>query len=372
MVTWLRRMWRVILVFAAVVGGAAERRVQSEAELRDAVRALQAGDVLKLAPGAYAGRLYVRGVSNLTVCAADSSRPPIIQGGETGWQFSMCPGLVVRALEFRGQKINGLNIDDGGPANPPVSDVLLEGVRVREVRPGGNYDGIKLSGLQHVMIRECVIEGWGGQAIDLVGCDDVLIRDCDIIGRPSNGAAAGIQIKGGSRRVVVERCRLVEAGQRPLNIGGSTGREFFRPASATWEAREVVVRDCRIEGGLCAVAFVGADSARFENNIVLFPRRWVFRILQETRDPQFLRCGNVRIADNRIVFRRADLREEVNIGPGTAPETFRFERNWWFAEDRPEDSLPRLPVPEHDGVYGRDPRREVPAAQERGRDEVKE
>ncbi|MBI5802852.1 MAG: hypothetical protein HZA92_19290 [Verrucomicrobia bacterium] len=50
------------------------------------------------------------------------------------------------------------------------------------------------------------------------------------------------------------------------------------------------------------------------------------------------------------------MREMVNVGGGTAPETFRFESNQWFAEDRPTASKPRLPVAEKDGIYGRDPR----------------
>jgi hypothetical protein len=50
------------------------------------------------------------------------------------------------------------------------------------------------------------------------------------------------------------------------------------------------------------------------------------------------------------------VQSEVNIGPGTAPESFRFEKNRWFAEDRPNASKPRLPVEEKDGAYDSDPR----------------
>jgi hypothetical protein len=67
-------------------------------------------------------------------------------------------------------------------------------------------------------------------------------------------------------------------------------------------------------------------------------------------------CRNGRFEHNLIVFRRSDLRTYVNIGPDTAPETFRFSNNFWYCEDRPEASKPQLPVPEQDGVYGRDPR----------------
>lgn len=365
---WEVRGWRkprlpYICVFVglgwAVASLATVRFVETADQLRRVSRELTHGDTVRIAPGVYRGGLYTRGVSNLTITATDVSRRPVIEGGDTGWHFSRCPGLVLRDLDFRGQQVNGLNIDDGGPGNPLVERTWIERVQVREVRGGGNHDGMKLSGLRDVVIQACVVEGWGGQAVDLVGCHDVVVTNCRLIGHATDRPSAGIQIKGGSSRVVVDRCRFTHAGERPLNIGGSTGRIFFRPADATWEAREVTVRNCWIDGGICAVAFVGVDGAVFEGNVVLFPRRWIIRILQETEAPEFLRCRNVVVRDNWIVFRRADLREEVNVGPRTAPESFRFERNWWFAEDQPERSRPRLPVEEQEGVYGRDPRADL-------------
>ncbi len=76
-------------------------------------------------------------------------------------------------------------------------------------------------------------------------------------------------------------------------------------------------------------------------------------MLQETRAEGFPPCRNVVISGNRFVFQRAKVREELNIGPGTAPETFRFQNNRWFAEDKPEASRPKLPVEETGGVYGK-------------------
>jgi hypothetical protein len=57
-----------------------------------------------------------------------------------------------------------------------------------------------------------------------------------------------------------------------------------------------------------------------------------------------------------IVFRRSGLRSEVNVGDATAPETFRFERNWWFAEDAPQRSRPTLPGVVVGDVHGRNPK----------------
>lgn len=330
--------------------------VRDAAQLRAALGALKPGTTLRIGPGEYPGGQSVSGVERLTVEALDAKNPPHFKGGAGAWHFSRCDGLTVRHLRVSGQRANGLNLDDGGQLARPVRGVTLEGIEVSDIGAQGNHDAIKVSGLTGLTVRDCVITGWGGQGIDLVGCHQTLITGCRFTGKPGFSASAGVQIKGGSSDVTVEKCRFTNAGERALNIGGSTGLPYFRPTDARHEAARVIARDNVIEGSLCAAAFVGVDGAEFTGNTVLFPERWVFRILQETTDARFVPSRNGVVKSNRIVFRAAQVREVVNVGGGTAPETFRFEGNQWFAEDRPAASKPRLPVAEKDGVYGRDPR----------------
>ena len=47
---------------------------------------------------------------------------------------------------------------------------------------------------------------------------------------------------------------------------------------------------------------------------------------------------------NLVYFERADLSTYVNIGPDTAPETFTFANNLWYARDNPAQSEPSLPA----------------------------
>lgn len=330
--------------------------VRDPAQLRAALGSLKPGTTLKIGPGEYPGGHTVRGVERLTVEALDPKNPPHFKGGSGGWHFSRCDGLTVRHLRVSGQRAGGLNFDDGGQAAKLVRSITVEHVEISDIGPQGNHDGIKGSGLTGLTIRNCTIAGWGGQGIDLVGCHQSLITGCKFIGKPGFSATAGVQAKGGSSDVTVEKCQFLKAGERAINVGGSTGLPFFRPADARHEATRIVVRDNVIEGSLCAAAFVGADGAEFTGNTILFPDKWVFRVLQETKGDRFVPCRNVLIKDNRIVFRRAQVQVEVNIGGGTAPETFRFEGNRWFAEDRPAASKPRLPAVEKDDIYGRDPR----------------
>jgi len=342
------------LVGQVAVGG--EITVRDARELRSVLGKLQPGTVLRIAPGEYPGDHHVSGIENLTIEALDEQHPPLFQGGAAAWQFSRCDGLTLRHLKITGQRNNGLNLDDGGRLDQPVTGITLERLEISDIGPRGNHDGIKCSGLERLTIRDCVITGWGGQGIDLVGCHRSSIIGCQFIGKPGFSATAGVQMKGGSSDIVVERCRFDNAGERPLNIGGSTGLAYFRPAGAQHEAARIIVRQNTISGSPCAAAFVGVDGAEFTGNTIRYPTKWIFRILQETNLPGFVPCREVQIRDNSITFRRADVQVEFNIGAGTAPETFRFSGNQWFASDKPAASRPNLPVAEENGVYGKPPK----------------
>jgi hypothetical protein len=349
-------MKTALFLLCAGFAAADEIIVRGNGSLHDALRALKPGDVIKIAPGDYTGGHHVSGIEKLTLEALDPKNPPHFQGGETAFQFSRCNDLTLRNLRLSGQSINGINLDDGGRLDQPVTGITLEGLDIRDIGPKGNHDAIKCSGLDQLTIRDCTIHGWGGQGIDFVGCHHSIITSCRFEGKEGFTASAAIQLKGGTSDVVVENCRFKNAGERPINLGGSTGLPFFRPQGAKHEAARLTVRDNIIEGSSCAAAFVGVDGAEFSSNTILFPTRWIFRILQETREPGFVPCRNVLIKDNKIVFRRSEVRTDINIGEGTLPETFRFETNQWFAEDSPERSKPRLPVVEVNGGHGKEPR----------------
>jgi hypothetical protein len=201
--------------------------VRTANELRDALKSIKPGTVLRLAPGEYGSGYHVRDVSDLTIEGTSSNDPPTFTGGNVSIQFSNCSGLSVRHLSIRGQRDNGLNLDDGGGAQRPRG-ITIEDVSIAEIGPKGNHDGIKCSGLEDLTIRNCELKGWGGQGVDLVGCHKVLISGCTLRGVDGFSASAGIQIKGGSSKVTIEGCTLIEAGERPINAGGSTGADFFR------------------------------------------------------------------------------------------------------------------------------------------------
>jgi len=119
------------------------------------------------------------------------------------------------------------------------------------------------------------------------------------------------------------------------------------------EAWGITVEGNLFIGSTAPIAFVGVDGAVVRFNTLYRPRRWALRILQETRSEGFVPSRNGVFASNLIVFRSDEwVSGGVNIGPATAPETFRFERNAGYCLDRPEASPLLLSTPEVEGVYG--------------------
>ncbi len=334
-------------------------RVRNREEFSQALREAQAGRTILLAAGAYRGGLSRRGPQGteqrpIVIAGEDPARPPVIEGGGSGLHLSSPENVVLRDLVFAGAAANGLNLDDGGSPTTPARGIVLQNLAVRDVGPVGNRDGIKLSGVQDFRVENCRIQRWGssGSGIDMVGCRGGLVQGCTFA-EASGDSANGVQTKGGSRDIVIRRCRFEHPGGRGVNVGGSTGLAYFRPEPQGFEAKNITVEDCVFLGGLSAVALVGVDGALIQHNTIFRPRRWAIRILQENIDPQFVACRQGRFLRNVIAFRADECREVVNIGGQTAPETFEFAGNVWCCLDRPEETRRRvrLPVRETQGRY---------------------
>ncbi len=352
--------------FNVATAPAADTLVRNAEQFRQVVAAAKPGARILLAPGNYSGGFYfsnLQGETNrpIILAAADPAHPPVFQG-PTGIHFSRPAFLELHDLIISNATINGLNIDDGGALDGPAHHVVLRRLRVSDVGPGGNRDCIKLSGLVDFRIENCTIERWGtggGSGIDMVGCHRGIIES-NIFRHTDSVGSTGVQAKGGTSQIAVRRNRFENAGGRAVNIGGSTGLQFFRPplvpGQPHFEAGDIRVEGNTFIGGGAPVAFIGVDGAVVRFNTIYHPRRWALRILQENRSPGFLPARNCLFTDNIVAFDARDWSEGgVNIGSGTAPQIFTFARNWWYCLNDPARSHPRLPVQEVAGIYGQPP-----------------
>lgn len=342
---------------------AGEIKAGDMAGFRQAAASAKPGTTILLEGGSYKGGAHLRGLKGeegrpIIIAAADLENPPVFQESGTGLHLVSPAFVELRGLSFAKLAHNGLNIDDTG--GEPAHHVVLRGLRIREVGEKGNEDAIKLSGVQDFQVTDCTVERWGsggGSGVDMVGCHRGLIEK-SVFRDVAEGASNGVQCKGGSTSITIRGNRFENAGARSVNIGGSTGRAFFRPPikpeGGNAEARDVTVEGNVFVGSMAPAAFVGVDGAVVRFNTFEKPGRWALRILQENQAKDFVPCRNGAFTDNVIVFSSGQWASGgVNIGGGTEPETFTFARNWWLCEDDPGRSQPRLPVAETDGVYGR-------------------
>ena len=349
--------------------------VSTRNELIAAVNAADPGDTILVAPGEYRGRLFFGGVRGeagapITIAAADPGDRPVFTGTGSGSivQFSRVSHLTLRNLTFAGRTSNGLNIDDGGAENPPSTDVMLEGLHVRDIG-SGNRDGIKLSGVDRVTVRGARIERWGtgGSAIDMVGVHDAVVEASLFRHNTSSDRGSvygnGVQAKGGSSDVLIRGNRFEHAGARAVQIGGLTGAKFFRTPDGgppTFEAADVTVEHNVIVGSQAAVAFVGSVGGTVRFNTIYRPGRWVFRILQENRKEGFTPASG-GLVERNIVVTDSRLATEVNIGSGTDSGSFAFTDNWFFHARQPS-RRPNLPGTVAGNVTGVDPQLRDPAS----------
>ena len=331
-------------------------RVKDSSEFRKALGKLKPGTTLLLEPGIYSGGVDLRDVSGtrelrIVIRGTDPDNPPVFEGGRQAIHLANCSYVTLSNLKAKGFPTNGINIDDGGSFETPAHHIVLENVTIVETGPAGNHDALKMSGVDHFVVRKCRFEGWGGSGIDMVGCHHGIVEDCIFTGRPGFSQSNGVQLKGGTEDVLVQCCFFKNAGQRSVNVGGSTGLQFFRPEVRDYEARNITIAGNRFVGSLSPIAWVTSDGGHIHHNTIVIPDKWVLRILQESQDTQFRPCHDGVFERNLIIF-DSKIQTFVNVGPGTSPETFAFRRNAWHDMDRYRE--PSLPGPETEGVYLRD------------------
>lgn len=339
------------------------------ATIQAAAKFATPGMAIRLGPGVHRGGVLVealRGRSDAPIwIGGERGGGAIIEGGGEAMHLSRAAYVVVHDLEVRGTANNGINSDDGGRYDDAQAACVqvFRRLKIHDVGSDGNQDGLKLSGVRGFVVDGCEFSRCGGRGsgsgVDMVGCHDGVIARSKFTDLSANG----VQAKGGTADVLVTRCRMERAGERSINIGGSTGPEFFRPPLsrdvANAEARRIRVIANVFVGSEAPIAFVGATDCVVAHNTIVDPQRWVVRILQESVTKggvDFEACGRNRFEANLVSFRRGSIHAGVNVGANVDVASFVFGRNLWFASDGAQGSRLALPVNENGGVVGADPK----------------
>jgi hypothetical protein len=333
--------------------------------IRRGIALARPGTAVRIHPGTYPGGTYVDDLEGtaqapIWIGGVPGAARPVIEGTAEALHLTRARYVIVHDLEVRGATGNGINADDGGAVDRPglAAFLLFRDLDIHDIGTGGNQDCLKLSGIHDFQVLDSTFRrcGAGGSAIDHVGCHRGLLARNVI-----EGGNTGIQAKGGSADLEMRWNTFRDVAERALNLGGSTGFEFFRPPLSTTsenaEARGLRAIANVFVGGGTPFAFVGCVGCSALHNTVIDPERWLMRILQETVSDGTYEFAPTRggvLQNNLFHFARGTIRTHLNVGAGTAPETFVFASNLWYAHDGPAGSMPALPAPETGGVYGED------------------
>ena len=317
--------------------------------LESANNAISIGDTVLILNGIYGdGTQFLYGLNgteeNPILIKAEEMHQVTFSGGTEAIHLIDCSWVIIDGMLITKQTGNGINIDDGGDYSSPTHHITIRNCVFVEMDASGNNDFIKLSGLDHFAVRNCSFTngGTGGSGVDMVGCHNGIIEDCVF----DNAGVTGIQAKGGTQYIDVRRNSFSNISQRAINIGGSTGLQYFRPPLTdpienAFESANINVYANIFIGNWAPIAFVGTVDSKVFNNTIYNPGNWVFRVLQETTESGFLPCSNNEFFNN-IIYLETDI-TEVNIGPNTDAESFVIDNNIWYnASD--EDWQPILPV----------------------------
>ena len=283
-------------------------------------------------------------IVSISIIQAQTEHQAIFRGGTEAIHLINCSYVEINGLVIEQQTGNGINIDDGGDYSTPSQHITIRNCIFQDMASNGNNDLLKMSGVDSFLIEDCQFlnGGDGGSGVDFVGCHWGTVQDCYF----DNPGTSGIQNKGGTQFIRMQRNVFKNVEQRALNLGGSTGLEFFRPPLSdpivdAFEAADLEVFSNVFIGSRAPIAYVGAVRVKVYNNTFFAPDNWVIRILQENTTPGFLTCSDNEFRNN-IVYLPNDL-TEVNIGPNTAAETFLFSNNLWFNASN-SNWTPGLPV----------------------------
>lgn len=339
------------------------------ATLSRAVQDAVPGSAIVVHAGTYAGGVFIadlRGTATqpIWIGGAAGEARPVFSGGGNAIQFTRPAYLVLHDFEATGSSQNGINIDDGGAyGNPQAAHfVAIERLDIRNIGTTGNQDCLKISGLNDFWILDSDFEncGNGGSGIDFVGAHRGLVSGNTL----TDIGASGVQSKGGSEDIEIRGNRFFNGGARALNMGGSTGLEFFRPplsaSEPNAEARNIrAVSNLFVGSAQAPLNFVGCVGCMAVNNTLVDPGNWLVRILQETLSQggfAFEPARDGLLQNNLVLFRRSQVTgAEVNVGGNTDAASFAWRNNLFYAQDAPGQSQPNLPGSVSGSVVGFDP-----------------
>ena len=297
--------------------------------------------------GTYLNKAYASENAPLWIGGIPGMDSPVFDGA--GFGLSSFSYIILHDMEIRnivGTTGTGINAFCTTPAVEgaewahDANYIIYRNLYMHHI----SYQDIKIAGVDHFWIFDCDIsrstQGGSGH-IDGVGVHNGIIAYNYIHDSTNNQLA--IQLKGGSSNDNIYG-NLFRHASSGINVGQSTGVQFFRPGLVrdgltTYEAKNLRIYSNVFIGGRHPFNFQGAKDSYAVNNTIILPEAHLFRILQgdENNDLGNNGMSHDNTIENNIFyydFDHADFannhREPFNVTANKDIETNIIKNNIIF------------------------------------------
>jgi hypothetical protein len=351
----MRRVLSILALLSLTLSAAAGQRLIGPGDEWSAIDAASVapGDEIVLMPGrhrpAVLRGLTGTGAKPIVIRSLAPDRPAVIDADHEGLRLEGVRHVVIRDLRIEGATFNGLVIaapmDHDRQGGPWRASIRVLNVIVERTGPTGRRHGVQLAHVDGVTIERCVVHGWGGAGIDVTGCRDVQVAHCTFEGLDDHSQQAAVQVRGGSRDVRINDCRMTQAGLYPIMLGGADDPQLtatgeivdVTPTAATpagapgHQVAEIQVMRCIIRGGGYPVCFSSATDCRVRNLTIVEPEHGVVAIDLAPAESSLVPSTGLSLTQSLVVWRPGSIDRLFRTGPRAADGGLTLGSNLWWS-----------------------------------------
>ncbi len=344
----------IVLAVCTLPMQAADVYVSTMAAFKSAVNAATAGTRIFVAPGTYTGYIYSENLTGtaanpIKILAQDPKNPPTIDatGQGNGFYLDNCKYMVIDGLNVQNASNNSVHVDHS-------YNMVLRNVNSHDVGGSGhtgNNDTFKIVTDHDFLFYGCTVSKWGtggGSGMDIDAAERGLVMKCNFSwpGLASNsGGNNGFQAKMGSNNIGVYNSTFNNAGDRSLQMGGSSDLNLFGLGNVSYgyEAYQMAAMGNTIISGDASADYSVARDCAFEYNTLVNPRLRILRALNENPALGGVTAFNT-FSHNLISY--GSVTEIFNNSglPGVDFSKFTFDSNYWYKTTNPAGSIPSVPL----------------------------
>jgi hypothetical protein len=358
----LPRITAVVLCAAASIGASATQHLVAPGEdwSRLASR-VKPGDEIILMPGRHKPASFtdLRGEANrpIIIRSVTPDAPAVIVADSAGVEFIRPFAVILQDVQITAGTRTGIRATDGHMGEEVAGDPYQSGFRIRRVTisrigPEATSDAIRIWGLADVQVDQLTVHGWGGAAVEIVGCREVTIERSRFLGDADFEQVSGVEVRGGSQAVSVIDCVFRDCGEASIALGGHSARREFRPSlpeapdtkRPRFEASRVQVDRCEVVGGRTSFSLIGAQHVVINACTIVNPGASLFRFGATDPNAPVSPNDHVTLDANLLTWKPATLQALFAADDTARPATLNITDNLWWSPGESAQLADRFPV----------------------------